>query len=378
MNVMNARERYHQTMEFGQPDRAFLLHPWLWTSTVERWHNEGLPNDVQVDAYFDTDRYETAPIDVGLLPGIRREVLKEEGPTRLVRRAGEGQIIREFIDRPDMNMPQWLDYPLKTREDWEREFKPRLDPKSPARYPLWWDDYVRRVQDRDYPLGISAGSYFGWVRNWMGLERLSYMIYDDPGLIHDIVDHIATFVCETIERALGQIQFDFALMWEDMAGKGHPLCSPRSFREFQVPAYKRVTDLLHRYGVNIIMVDSDGMDDPLIPGWLEGGVTGLYPMEVAAGEDAVALRRKYGKGLMMYGNIDKRVLARDRQAIDAEVLSKVPWLLLQGGYTPWVDHLVPPDVPFENFCYYASLIRRIAEDPERALAEARQRGYWED
>ena len=375
---MNARERYHQTMEFGRPDRAFLLHPWLWTSTAERWHNEGLPNDVQVDAYFDTDRYETAPIDVGLLPGIRREVLKEEGHTRLVRRAGEGQIIREFIDRPDMNMPQWLDYPLKTRADWEREFKPRLDPKSPGRYPLWWDDYVRRVQDRDYPLGISAGSYFGWVRNWMGLERLSYMIYDDPGLIHDIVDHIATCVCETIERALGQIHFDFALMWEDMAGKGHPLCSPRSFREFQVPAYKRVTDLLHRYGVNIIMVDSDGMDDPLIPGWLEGGVTGLYPMEVAAGEDAVALRRKYGKSLMLYGNIDKRVLAQDRQAIDAEVLSKVPWLLLQGGYVPWVDHLVPPDVPFENFRYYASLIRRIAEDPERALAEARQRGYWED
>jgi hypothetical protein len=375
---MNARERYHQTMEFGQPDRAFLLHPWLWTSTVERWHNEGLPADTQVDAYFDTDRYEVAPIVVGLLPSIRREVLKEEGETRLVRRAGEGQIIREFVDRPDMNMPQWLDYPLKTREDWEREFKPRLDPTSPGRYPLWWEEYVRRVEDRDYPLGISAGSYFGWVRNWMGLERLAYMLYDDPALVHDIVDHIATCVCETIERALGEIHFDFALIWEDMAGKGHPLCSPRSFREFQVPAYRRVTDLLHRHDVNVILVDSDGLNDPIIPCWLEAGVTGLYPLEVAAGEDAVALRRHYGKNLMMYGNIDKRVLAQDRDAIDAEVLSKVPWLLLQGGYTPWIDHLVPPDVPFENFSYYSGLIRQIAADPERALADARRRGYWQD
>jgi hypothetical protein len=375
---MNARERYHQTMEFAQPDRAFLLPPWLWTSTVERWHNEGLPADTHVDAYFDTDRYEVAPIKVGLLPSIRREVLKEEGETRLVRREGEGQIIREFIDRPDMNMPQWLDYPLKTREDWEREFKPRLDPTSPGRYPLWWEEYVRRVKDRDYPLGISAGSYFGWVRNWMGLERLSYMLYDDPALVHDIVDHIATCVCETIERALGDIQFDFALIWEDMAGKGHPLCSPRSFREFQGPAYRRVTDLLRRSGVNVILVDSDGLNGPIIPCWLESGVTGLYPLEVAAGEDAVALRRRYGKNLMLYGNIDKRVLAQDRESIDAEVLSKVPWLLLQGGYTPWVDHLVPPDVPFENFCYYSALIHQIAADPERALADARQRGYWQD
>jgi uroporphyrinogen decarboxylase len=212
----------------------------------------------------------------------------------------------------------------------------------------------------------------------MGLERLSYMLYDDPALVHDIVDHIATCVCETIERALGDIQFDFALIWEDMAGKGHPLCSPRSFREFQGPAYRRVTDLLRRSGVNVILVDSDGLNGPIIPCWLEAGVTGLYPLEVAAGEDAVALRRRYGKNLMLYGNIDKRVLAQDRESIDAEVLSKVPWLLLQGGYTPWVDHLVPPDVPFENFCYYSALIHQIAADPERALADARQRGYWQD
>ena len=49
--------------------------------------------------------------------------------------------------------------------DWEQEFKPRLDPTSPGRYPPWWADYVHTVQERDYPLGISAGSFFGWVRN---------------------------------------------------------------------------------------------------------------------------------------------------------------------------------------------------------------------
>ncbi|MCL4545142.1 MAG: hypothetical protein M1118_11195 [Chloroflexi bacterium] len=375
---MDARQRYHETMQFGQPDRTFLLPPWLWNSTIERWHGEGLPADVHVDAFFGTDRYQVAPISVGLLPGTEREVLKEEGETRLVRRGGEGQIVREFKDRPDMNMPQWLDYPLKTREDWEREFKPRLDPTSPKRYPLWWDDYVRTVQDRDYPLGISAGSFFGWVRNWMGLERLSYTFADDPLLLHEIIDHIATCVCETIHRALDAIQFDFALIWEDMAGKGRPLCSPTTFQEFQVPAYQRVTDLLHRHGVNIILVDSDGLNDPIIPCWLDAGVTGFYPLEVAAGEDAVALRRRYGKNLMLYGNVDKRVLAQGPAAIDAEVLSKVPWLMLQGGYAPWIDHLVPPDVPFAHFRYYMELLQRVATDPTAALDEARRRGYWED
>ena len=375
---MDARERYIQTMTFGKPDRPFLLPPWLWTSTLERWHSEGLPQDVHVDEYFGTDRYQTVPIVTGLFPAVDREVLSSDSETRIVRRAGEGQIIREFKDRPDMNMPQWLDYPLKNRDDWERAFRPRLDPYSPGRYPLWWSDYVRSVADRDYPLGIAAGSYFGWIRNWMGLERLSLSFYDDPALIHEMVEYLSWFICEAIHRALDDVRPDFALIWEDMAGKGGPLCSPRTFREFQVPAYKRVTSFLRDHGVNIILVDSDGYNDPLIPLWLEGGVTGLYPWEVAAGEDVIGLRKRFGRDLMMYGGIDKRVLTQGNDAIDAEVLSKVPWLMLQGGYTPWVDHLVPPDVPFAAFSHYQTLINRIADNPKKALREARKRGFWND
>ncbi len=168
---MNARERYHATMEFGQPDRAFLLFPWLWPSTLERWHTEGLPPDVDVEAYFGTDRQEAAPIDTFIVPPIDYEVLKEEGETRIARRWREGQIMREFKHRPEMNMPQWLDYPVKTREDWEREYKPRFDPSSPLRYPLWWEDYARKVADHDYPLATNADSFFDWIRNWMGYER---------------------------------------------------------------------------------------------------------------------------------------------------------------------------------------------------------------
>ncbi len=145
-----------------------------------------------------------------------------------------------------------------------------------------------------------------------------------------------------------------------------------------MPAYKRVTGLLREHGVEIIMVDSDGFDDPLVPLWLEGGISGLYPWEVAAGEDCVKMRKQFGQNLVMWGNIDKRVLKAGPAAIDAEVLSKVPWLLLQGGYVPWVDHLVPPDVPFQHFCHYQDLIRRVSEDPHWGLHEARRRGFWSD
>ena len=103
--------------------------------------------------------------------------------------------------------------------------------------------------------------------------------------------------------------------------------------------------------IEAIFVDSDGNIEELIPLWLEAGINGMYPLEVAAGMDAVKLRREYGRDLLMTGNIDKRVLARDKAAIDRELEAKMP-LASQGGFIPHLDHSIPHDVPYENFAYY--------------------------
>ena len=78
--------------------------------------------------------------------------------------------------------------------------------------------------------------------------------------------------------------------------------------------------------------------------------------------------------MIIQGAIDKRALAKDKKTIEREVLSKVPWLCLQGGYFPQVDHLVPPDVSLENYTYYAKLIRAVVENLEQYLQEFISRG----
>ena len=127
-----------------------------------------------------------------------------------------------------------------------------------------------------------------------------------------------------------------------------------------MPRYKKITELLRSNGVDVIFLDSDGNVEQLVPLWLEAGINYIWPFEVAAGNDAVALRKKYGKDLIIGGTIDKRALAKDKKAIREEVMSKVPFLLEQGGYFPSVDHLVPPDITFENYCYYINLMREVA------------------
>ena len=61
------------------------------------------------------------------------------------------------------------------------------------------------------------------------------------------------------------------------------------------PHYKKITDYLRGHGIDIITVDSDGNINELIPLWLELGVNGFLSLEVAAGMDAVFLRKKYGR-----------------------------------------------------------------------------------
>jgi len=173
---------------------------------------------------------------------------------------------------------------------------------------------------------------------------------------------VADFLVATLTRAFEQVDFDYVTMWEDMAYKAGPHISPRMWREFMLAPYQRVTSLFHDHGVHLIFVDSDGDSGPLIPLWLEGGVTGFYPIERAAGMDAVALRKEYGRQLRLIGGIDKRAMKAGPTEIDRELAHVAP-LVADGGYIPWCDHLVPPDVPYEHYAYYLRRMKEMTLDP---------------
>jgi len=374
---MTARERFLATARFEPVDRAFLLQPWLWAETLRRWQSEGLPPEANLADYFRTDQEHCVPLGMQgpygphLHPPLERKVLAETDRHVIVRDE-EGNTVRLLRDDPLRCMPEWIEYPIKGRDDWRQIVRPRLDASIPGRRPEGeeWRRYVAQVRERDYPLGIWCGSFYGWPRSLLGVERLSLTFYDDPALVHEMCEHIAEFVIELIAPILRDLDLDFAFIWEDMGAKGGPLCSPDTYRRFMLPPLKRVTDLLHSRGIEIIIVDSDGNNDALIPLWLEAGVTGLRPFEIAANSDPLATRRQYGKSLIIQGGIDKRALAGGREAIDREVQSKVPSLCRQGGYFPQVDHLVPPDVPLGSYRYYADLLRRTVEEAGRGDADS--------
>jgi len=130
-----------------------------------------------------------------------------------------------------------------------------------------------------------------------------------------------------------------------------------------VPRYKRITEALKKYNIDVNILDCDGQIYELVPGWLEGGINCMFPIE-AAHTDPVKLRKEHGKDILLLGGVNKLQLAKGKAAIDQE-LERLHPLVEKGGYIPTVDHRVPPDVSFENYLYYVEKKRRFCNQRKK-------------
>lgn len=357
--MINHREAFRAIMNFEKPENLCQYEQGYWAETIARWHNEGLSegvapwDDCGISHYFRPPNFQ---FQSAIFPPFEYKVLEEDETSRVVQTT-EGIICRE--SKIGSRLPQFIKHPVSNRDDFEA-IKERLDPKDPARYPESWDKWVENAPDFPHIicLGGAENGFFGWLRELMGLEGLLTAYIDQPDFVHEICRYHLNFLRELYERALAEVDFDFVFMWEDMCYKGGSLISPAFFRTFMLPYYKEIVDFYRQMGVRYILVDSDGNVSQLIPLFLEAGVDGLLPFEVAAGMDVRKVREEFPT-LRIVGGIDKREIAKGKEAIDRELKLKLPFMFSKSGYIPDIDHHVPPDVSYDDFKYYLSRCREI-------------------
>jgi len=366
---MNNRQRFSATMHYQPRDRAPIADFGFWEETIPIWHDQGLPGEVfftyaannTVNFFgmdFGIDNLGIG-VESGLCPLFEEKVIEEHG-NRIILQQNDGVLVER--DRFMGSIPRPIAHTLTDRESWKKHFAPRLNPDNPDRFPLDWDERVRRWKNtqHDEILTLPGGSLYGWLRNWMGLERLSLTIYDDPAFVEEMITTVADCILGVLEKTLSSgVQFQACGIWEDMAYKAGPLLSPRHFKKYMLPHYRRLADLCHRHGVDVIWVDCDGKIDLLLPLWLEAGINCMFPLEVGTWQaDPIKFRQEYGRDLLMMGGFNKHILAQSKSYIEQEVLRLAP-LVEEGGYIGFCDHRVPPDVPFENYLYYLKKVREI-------------------
>jgi hypothetical protein len=299
----------------------------------------------------------SAQVPLDFTPFRERKTIEEDD--REITYVDEYGIKKKELKK-SVSMPMLMDYFVKSREDFEK-IKSMYSGNFEERMEKNWEEEVGRYRREGYIIWLYNDhfGFFGVLRQLMGLENLSLMFYDDPLFIRDILNFYSEYVISFWDYVLKRIDVDYVLIWEDMAYRQTSLISPAMFREYMLPHYKEMTSFLKKAGVKNIVVDSDGNIESLIPLWIEGGVDALYPMEVQSGMDVSKIRKQF-PGLLMGGGIDKKALARTKADIDKEV-QKAEFVLKTGGYIPFVDHVVPPDVSWENFKYYRNNLNLLID-----------------
>ncbi len=355
---MTDRERFINCV-LGKPiDRVpFICYFGPWGETLERWRGEGAEGNapwMNGDPPYDHGVASLTPRCRMLYdPPFTHEVLEDKGD-RYVYRDWQG-IISESI-KGKSGIPKILKNPVTCRADWLEIKEERLKFNIDSRFSPDFEEYARLLHDNGYTVQIGDFPYglFGTLRDMMGLENLCIMFYDDPSLVHEIMDYLTDLWLQIYTEAVNRAHIDIIHIWEDMSGKSGSLISPDMIREFMSPNYKRIKEFADKNGIPVISLDTDGICDELIDVFSEAGINLMLPFEVAAGNDIVSLRRRF-PDMAMLGGIDKLALEKGKEAIDRQ-LDLIEPLLMESGYIPALDHLIHPGISYENYLYFKSAL----------------------
>ncbi len=382
---MTHRERALAALNEQSYDRLPLVHFGFWAELLKKWRDEGHlteaeganAGDVRPEQSavtrklgFDFNWHWLMMPATSLRPGFEIETIKAFPDGTVHRRNQDGVTVMQSPG--NISIPGEIDHLLTGRASWEEHYKSRLrwDPArvehanvftgaDPLRFDRGGMEFLREGRG-DFLRGIHLGSMIGRLRDITGIVGLSYLLVDDEPLVDEMLEAMQDLSYRCAEHALARgARFDFAHFWEDICYKSGPLVSPAVFAAKAGPGYRRITELFARHGVDLVSVDCDGKIDALIPTWLENGVNIMFPIEVGTWEASfLPWRERYGNAIKGVGAVDKRVFAKDRAAIDAEIERLRP-MVEAGGFIPCPDHRLPLEAEWDLVRYYTDRMRGI-------------------
>jgi len=324
--IMTSRERFLEVMRLGQPDRVPYFEEGIRDEVIHVWKQQGLCGKRELTRRFPSDERERIELDLYPLPDLKQWPTKEED----------------------------LDF-----------FRQHLDPHDRKRFPEQWEKRVKAWKHRESVLTLYAHQGFFLsmgVENWQRFYEVMTQLVNNPRLVKRMMMAQGEFTAKLAEKILKDVTVDAVIFSEPIGGNEGPLISPEMYEDVVLNSYRPVLDVLHRHHVETIIFQTFANARILIPRILNWGFNCLWACEVnIEAMDYHSIRKDFGQDLRLIGGIDLDALRGSKADIKREIQTKVPPLLDQGGYIPLADGRVREDVPFENYCYYREVLKRIIE-----------------
>ena len=351
------RERYIAHSLFEDTGREMFCELFGPLHVLEKeWAAQGASAEEIGMTAFDWDYVPNVALagKTGAVTGIMPQILKD---TPEVRYEIDHYGRRTKLVKATATIPLPIDHPAAEPDDWLKIkhwytfSENRIDREKLLQQKKAWEEGTLTR--------ISIPGAFDEPRQLLGEADLCIACYEEPEMLHDMLETFTDTAVKVIERVGEIVPIDMLFVHEDMAGKSGPLFGPMQVREFFKPYYTRVWEAAQACGAKLFSMDSDGDMSPILDDLIGCGLNCIHPMEPVGGNDIVKLRLKYGKKLCFKGGIDKHALAKGPEAVKAELEYRLAPHLMGGGTIFALDHRIPNGVHIDTYRYYANLGREM-------------------
>jgi hypothetical protein len=173
--------------------------------------------------------------------------------------------------------------------------------------------------------------------------------------VHKVFEGQTEIALANLEKIFARVGNDVQAVFlcgTDFGTQQSTFCSVAAFRELYQPYYRRINDWVHARTGWKTFKHSCGAVASLIPAFIESGFDILNPVQLtAAGMDARALKREFGRDIVFWGGgVDtQKTLAFGTPAeVRAQVLERCELLGRGGGFVFNAVHNIQANVPLPN------------------------------
>lgn len=354
---MTSKERVLKVLNHQIPDRIPIMDS-PWSSTVQRWHKEGLPEDTTPMEYFG---FEFEYFGADLTPRFPVKVLEknEEYIITTTPQGGKRKNHRDYSTTPEV-----IDWPIKTKEDWKEIKKRLMADFTRVNWAMGLANNKTACEEERF-VCFSAACGYDALQAYMRSEQLLTAMAEDPGWVKEMVMTLAELTIIMAELMINNgFRFDGAFLFNDMGYKNGLLFSPDTYQKTHYDADRLLYAYFHSKGMKTLL-HSCGNVTELVPVLIDTGLDCLQPLEVKAGMNLIRLKENYGDQLAFMGGIDVRLMAdEDPAKIEEEIKKKFEVAKKNGGYIYHSDHSIPKNVSFQQYCRVMELVKKYGAYPE--------------